>query len=202
MRFSYLLASATLLLAAPATSAQDGEGGAAPAAADQVAASPEPEQFRQDKPCMDDLSDELERSFGEPAAWPAEGQTLHTPAGLTVFERPVSYVLLKRGGAGGKIDEIGYRLQGMLRQVGQPHDSALLKAFDAEFKGSECASSKESSCGVIYRNEDHAFSGAEIGSGEVYVSREARGPMLALVKDDYDLLDADPVFLVCFYRGG
>lgn len=151
--------------------------------------------------CGTEVTSELEASLGEPVAWPDEGQTVHTPAGLTVLGHPVSYVLVKRGGAGGRIDEIGYRLQGLERKVGQPHDQRLLRDFDAEFDSADCADSKESSCGVVYRPNGGTFTGAEIGSGEVYVARDARGPSLALIRTDYDLPDSDPVFLVCFYRG-
>lgn len=204
MRFSCTIAAGVLLLSPWATSAQDAS---APLSDDAVAAeaenpaAPEPGPPVQDEPCTDDATPELEQSFGETQAWPDDGQAMYTPAGLSVLGHQVSYVLVKHGGSGGRIEEIGYRLQGMQRKVGQPHDAALLKAFDDEFKGADCAKSTQSSCGVVYRPEGKAFTGAEIGSGEIDVGSDARGPSLALIEADYDLLDADPVFLVCFYRG-
>lgn len=197
MRFSHLVGVAAFALAAAPLPAQDAEPAAhvEPAQPTEVAAA-----FEHPKGCLAELTDEFERFLGEPVAWPDDGQTVHTPAGLTILDRPISYVLVKRDDPGGPISEIGYRLQGMTRKVGQPHEASLLKAFDDEFTAAKCADSTQSSCGVIYRPEGRAFNGAEIGSGEVFVARGARGPSLALIKADYDLLDADPVFLVCFYR--
>ena len=193
MRFTYTLAAGALALLPWATSAQD----AAPeegTPAVEAAAAP----FKQDEPCMREITPELTQSFGEAVAWPDDGHALYTPEGLSVLGHAVSYVLVKQ--RGDAIEEIDYRLDGLQRKVGQPHDGALLRTFDKEFDKADCADSKESSCGVLYRG-DTSFTGAEIGSGELYVSSSARGPKLALVKSDYDLLDADPVFLVCFYRG-
>ena len=198
MRFSPILLTGALLVAPWQAPAQD----AAPASetepepAAQPAAEARP--FVQDEACMTELTPQLEASFGEPVAWPDEGQTVHTPAGLTALGHPISYVLVKRSSE--RIEEIDYRLEGMQRKVGQPHDAQLLKAFDDEFDGAKCAGVKQSSCGVAYRG-DGPFSGAQIGSGEIYVGSDARGPSLALIEADYDLADADPVFLACFYRG-
>ena len=80
--------------------------------------------------------------------------------------------------------------------------SALLKAFDGEFESAKCADVKLSSCGVNYRANGKPFNGAMIGSGELDVAGNARGPSLALVEADYDLDDADPVFLVCLFEAG
>lgn len=203
MRVSFTVAAAALMLTPWATIAQDSEPAAegAPASETAAAAPAAPPPFKHDKDCMDEVSSELVTFLGEPVAWPEEGHTVHRPAGLTVLGHPVSYVLVKRGGPGGRIDELGYRLEGMQRKVGQAHDAKLLRAFDDKFDGAECARSTESSCGVIYEGKNRSFTGAEIGSGEIDVARNARGPSLSLVKADYDLLDSDPVFLVCFYRG-
>ena len=204
MRFSLPVVTGALLLSPLGLAAQETspppDPAAAAAAAPEAPATPEPPKvFKQDKPCMDNVSDELIASFGEITAWPAEVEEMYMPEGLSTFGHPVAYVLVKHNGPGGKIDEIDYRLQGMQRTVGQPHDAALLRAFDKEFKGASCAKSKESSCGVAYKT-DKGFSGAEIGSGEIDVGDGARGPQLAMVQADYDLLDSDPVFLACYYR--
>ena len=195
MRFSQILLAGTLLAApwqAPAQEAATEEASAA------QAAPAEAKSVVQDEACMTELTPQLEASFGEPVAWPDDGQTVHTPAGLTALGHPISYVLVKRSGE--RIEEIDYRLQGMQRKVGQPHDAQLLEAFDDEFDGAKCAGVTQSSCGVAYKG-DGPFSGAQIGSGEIYVAGNARGPSLALIEADYDLADADPVFLACFYRG-
>ncbi len=199
MRFSLILTAGASLLLPFAATAQDPAPPPAPAA--DAAAPPEaPKVFKQDKPCMDKVTDELIASFGEVAAWPDDDIEMYTPAGLEILGHPVAYVLAKHRGENGKIDELDYRLQGMQRKVGQPHDAELLKAFDKEFQKADCAKSKQSTCGVIYR-PDQPFTGAEIGSGEIDMGSKARGPKLDLVQADYDLLDSDPVFLACFYRG-
>ncbi|MXO59934.1 hypothetical protein GRI89_10320 [Altererythrobacter salegens] len=205
MRFSHLVAASVSLLLPLAATAQDAPPPPEPAADGAVPAEapPPPEAttaFKQDKPCMEKVSDELIYSFGEVTAWPDDGVEMYTPSGVEILGHPVAYVLVKHGGDGGKIDELDYRLQGMQRKVGTPHDSELLKAFDKEFKGADCAKATQSTCGVIYK-ADQPFTGAEIGSGEIDVGRSAKGPKLAMVNADYNLSDADPVFLACFYRG-
>ena len=160
MRFSQLLLAGTLLAAPWQAPAQ--EAAAEEASVAQAAPAAEAKSAVQDEACMTELTPQLEASFGEPVAWPDEGQTVHTPAGLTALGHPISYVLVKRSSE--RIEEIDYRLEGMQRKVGQPHDAQLLKAFDDEFDGAKCAGVKQSSCGVAYRG-DGPFSGAQIGSG-------------------------------------
>lgn len=201
MRFSYLVGAAALALAAPPVPAQDGQPVGQLETVEPALAATAPAAFEHPEGCLTEITGAFENYLGPPVAWPEDGQTVHTPAGLSVLDRPVSYVLVKRDDAAGPVSEVAYRLQGMTRKVGQPHDSALLKAFDGEFKSADCAGSTQSSCGVVYRPNGKPFNGAEIGSGEIDVAGNARGPSLALIKADYDLMDADPVFLVCFYRG-
>jgi len=200
MRFSQLIAVSAFALAAAPSPAQETEPAPAAEAA-APAAAPPAAAFEHPKGCPTELDDEFTSFLGEPVAWPGDGQTLHTPAGLSVLDRPVSYVLVRHDDPAGPVSEIAYRLQGMQRKVGQPHDAGLLKAFDDEFDSADCAASKLSSCGVNYRSNGKPFNGALIGSGELDVAGNARGPSLALVEADYDLMDADPVFLVCSYRG-
>ena len=222
MRFPMTLTAGALLLLPLAASAEDtaeATADAAPVAeaasdavpdaespageaagADAAAPVEEPKVFKQDKPCMPKITDALLASFGEVTAWPDDWIEMYTPEELSAFGHPISYILAKHGGPGGKIDELDYRLEGMQRKIGHPHDPELLKAFDKEFKNADCAGSTQSSCGFIFK-PDQPFTGAEIGSGEIDMGRGARGPKLNMVKGDYDLLDNDPVFLVCFYRG-
>lgn len=207
MRFSLLLCAAGPALALSWHAFAHGGAPADPPdtapvseAVSEAAPAAPPVPSPQDEDCVTEPTRAFEESLGEPVAWPEDGQTVHTPAGLSVLDRPVSYVLVKRG-SGGEIEEVGYRLSGLQRRIGQPHDRALLKAFDDAFQSARCAGSTQSSCGVVYRPTGTPFTGAEIGSGEIDVARSARGPALGLIKADYDLLDADPVFLVCFYRG-
>lgn len=152
--------------------------------------------------CPKVITPELEATFGEVVAWPDAGQTVHAVQGLVVFEQPVAYVLAKRSAEGEPIESLNYRLQGLFRKVGQPHLKSLRNAFDAEFKGADCGESTQSTCGVLYDKVFGvgSFNGAEIGSGELWISDDARGPQLSLVEADFDLPDSDPVFVVCFYN--
>ena len=199
MRFSFAVAAVTLMLAAGHAPAQEAEPPDAAEPAGESEAQP-PAFDLSDKACEVRFTPEFEAALGEPVAWPNDGETVHTPAGVTKLGHAVSYVLVKRDDAG-KVFEVGFRLAGMGRVIGQPHDSRLLRAFDDAFDGADCARSRESSCGVAYRpSGGNTFVGAQIGSGEVYIGPNARGPSLSLVEADFDALDADPVFLVCFYR--
>jgi|GEM_PF-7110453 len=205
MRFSLLGTACVLMFAPGAALAQDDVPAEASPAAEAPPAgmtppltAPEPPS---DETCAGEVTPALLESFGEPVAWPIEGQTVHRPTGVEKLGHGVRYVLVKRR-ADGAVDEVGYRLEGMERTVGEAHDSRLLRDFDKEFSGAQCGKSEESACGVIYEPGTHGkrFTGAEIGSGEIDIGSGARGPELALIEADYDLLDTVPVFLVCFYR--
>ena len=203
MRFStYAMAGAVVLApcvvlaqdagsdtAVPAAPAPDG------AAADAAADAPAPPPV---KGCIEKLDAGFEETLGEVVGRPDKGQAMYTPAGMTMLERPVSYVLVAHEGS--KIDAIHYRLAGLERTIGEAYDGQLLKDFDDVFKGAECARSKESSCGVGYRGRGD-YSGAEVGSGELYVASDAEGSKIGMVEADYDLLDTAPVFITCYYRG-
>ena len=154
--------------------------------------------------CPSGVTPELEAALGEPVAWLGAGQTVHTPAGLTMLGQPVGYVIAKRSGEGAAIGELDYRLQGAVRAFGERYPDDLRRAFDKEAPGAGCGGSNGGSCvvGVNSRGEPGKLSGVELGQGNLSVPADARGPALALVEADYDLEDADPVFLVCLFEAG
>ena len=154
--------------------------------------------------CPSGVTPELEAALGEPVAWLGAGQTVHTPAGLTMLGQPVGYVIAKRSGEGAAIGELDYRLQGAVRAFGERYPDDLRRAFDKEAPGAGCGGSNGGSCvvGVNSRGEPGQLSGVELGQGNLSVPADARGPALALVEADYDLEDADPVFLVCLFEAG
>ena len=154
--------------------------------------------------CPTNVTPELEAALGEPVAWLGAGQTVHTPAGLTMLGQPVGYVIAKRSGEGAAIGELDYRLQGAVRAFGERYPDDLRRAFDKEAPGAGCGGSNGGSCvvGVNSRGEPGQLSGVELGQGNLSVPADARGPALALVEADYDLEDADPVFLVCLFEAG
>ena len=161
----------------------------APAAADDIA-------------CPMKVTPELVTSLGDPVGWLEPGQTVHAPAGLTMIGQPVAYVIAIRssGDAAAPISELDYRLQGN-RPYGQRYTVELRKAFDKGFNGSDCASGN-ASCVVDFKaGAAGEFSGAEWSEGNIAIPKEAHGDGLAPVKADYNLDGADPVFLICHYKG-
>nr|WP_166177590.1 hypothetical protein [Altererythrobacter segetis] len=162
----------------------------APASADDIACPPK-------------VSPELMTALGEPVAWLGAGQTVHTPADLTMVGQPVSYVLAFRasGAADAPVSELDYRLKGQTRPYGTRYAVDLRKAFDKGFNGSDCASGNNS-CVVDYKASAAGdFSGAELSEGNIAIPKDAHGDGLGAVKADYNLDSADPVFLVCHYKG-
>jgi hypothetical protein len=155
-----------------------------------------------DVACPLKLTPELTTSLGDPVGWLNPGQTVHTPAGLTMLGRPVAYVLAIRtsGDAAAPVSELDYRLQGVTRPYGSRYTVDLRKAFDSGFKGSACASGT-ASCVVDYKASGPGdFSGAELSEGSIAMPKTAHGDGLAAVKADYGLDGADPVFLICHYQ--
>lgn len=156
-----------------------------------------------DLACPTKVTPELLASLGDPVGWLGAGQTVHAPAGLTTIGQPVAYVLAVRASAdaAAPVVELDYRLQGITRPYGNRYAVDVRKAFDKGFDGSNCASAN-ASCLVDYKaNAAGDFSGAELSEGNITMPKEAHGDGLGPVKADYNLDGADPVFLVCHYKG-
>ncbi len=140
-------------------------------------------------------------TLGEPAGNPEEGRTAYMPSGLQMLGHDVSYVLVMRDGADGPVEELAYRLKDMNRKIGSPPDSALSRAFDDAFQGGSCAKSKNSSCGVAYDPaQTDGLAGAELNSGSLYLEDKVSGPAIPLIRADFNMTDAAPLFLVCVYE--
>lgn len=151
--------------------------------------------------CPPEVTGEFEASLGETVAWLEPGQTVHTPAGLTILGKPVSYVIARRSAEGGSIEELHYRFSDVVRPYDQAYAADLREAFDEAFSTSGCGGSRDPVCAVAYQNQSGAgrLSGGKLSVGDLWIPDEARGPALSLVQADYDLDGADPVFLVCLY---
>jgi hypothetical protein len=151
--------------------------------------------------CPFDIDATLTATLGEPAATLGAGNTVHTPAGLTMLDLPVSYVIAHRTGEGGAIAELHYRLQGAVRPFGERYPLELRRAFDTAAPGSECGGTKTVSCAVAMRTKGDAghLSGMELGPGDPALPSDKSAPAYALLEADYSLADGDPVFLVCLY---
>ena len=160
----------------------------APASADAIACPPK-------------VSPELITSLGDPVGWLAPGQTVHAPAGLTIIDRPVSYVLAMhaKGDPAGPITELDYRLQGLNLPFGKLYTIDLRQAFDKGFSVGDCSRTKNQ-CLISYDvSAAGDFSGAELSEGSITMPKGAHGDGLGPVKADYNLDGADPIFLVCHY---
>jgi hypothetical protein len=155
----------------------------------------------EDIACPQKVTPELLAALGEPVGWLGAGQTIHAPADLTMLGLPVSYVMAihASGEAAAPIVELDYRLRGINRPYGDRFAIDLRKAFDKGFTGSNCASAN-ASCLVDYKTSTVGdFSGAELSQGNITMPKEAHGDGLGPVKADYNLDNADPVFLACHY---
>jgi hypothetical protein len=153
--------------------------------------------------CPAKISPELMTALGDPVAWLAPGQTVHSPANLTMVGDPVSYVIVFRAGADATspITEIDYRLRGLTRTYGDRYAVDLRKAFDKGFSGSTCGNGGATSCVVDYDTKtDGNLSGAELSEGNISMPKDAHGDGLPPVKADFNLDSADPVFLACHYK--
>lgn len=152
------------------------------------------------KECPPDVG-EFEASLGETVAWLEPGQTVHTPSGLKVLDKPVSYVIARRPAEGRPIQELHFRLQGLVRPYDQEYPLDLRRAFDKAFSASACATSTPPVCTMVYDGKTGAgrLSGGKLSLGDLFIPDDARGPALPLVEADYDTENGDPVFLVCLY---
>lgn len=156
-----------------------------------------------DIPCPTKVTPELVTSLGEPVGWLAAGQTVHAPSGLTMLGMPVNYVIAVRASAdaAAPVTELDYRLQGMATPFGSLFALDLRNAFEKGFPDSDCAK-PHGSCVIDYKPSAVGdFSGAELSEGNITMPKDAHGDGLGPVKADYKLDGADPVFLVCHYKG-
>jgi hypothetical protein len=152
--------------------------------------------------CPTEVTGEFETSLGETVAWLEPGQTVHTPAGLTILGKQVSYVIAKRPAEGSPIQQLDYRFGDLVRPYDQDYPLDLRQAFDQAFSASACGTSRNPVCAVAYsggREGAGRLSGGKLSVGDLWIPDEARGPALPLVQADYDLESGDPVFLVCLY---
>jgi hypothetical protein len=158
----------------------------------------------EDIACPQSVTPELLTALGDPVGWLGAGQTIHAPAALTMVGQPVSYVIVVRasGDAAAPVAELDYRLRGLNRPYGDRYAIDLRKAFDKGFAGSSCGGGGNMSCVVDYSAKTAGvLSGAELSEGNISMPKEAHGDGLGPVKADYNLDGADPVFLVCHYKG-
>lgn len=152
-----------------------------------------------DDACPPKITPEVESALGAAAATLGPGETVYTPAGAMVIGRPVSYVLVHRDADGKPITEIDYRFQGLNRPYGQRYTPDLRKSFDHAYPGTACTSN--GSCATSYTGPAAGqLADAELGEADLTVPKGAQSDALSLVKADYDLSGADPVFLICHYK--
>lgn len=152
--------------------------------------------------CPDRVSGEFETTLGETVAWLEPGQTVHTPADLTMFGAPVSYVLVKRASEGGPIIEVDYRFKDVVRGAGEEYPIELRRGFDKAFTSDSCGARSNPVCTVAFNSKDASegrITGGKLSMGDLWIPDDARGPALPLVQEDFDAENGDPVFLICLY---
>jgi hypothetical protein len=151
--------------------------------------------------CPTRVTDEVEASLGEPVAWLEAGQTVHTPAGVTMLDRPISYVIAKRSAEGAAVQQLDYRFSELVRPADQDYSPELRKAFDKAFNSSVCGKARDPVCAITFSNKEGGgrLSGGKLSVGDLWIPNDARGPALQMVKADENLGNSDPVFLVCLY---
>lgn len=154
--------------------------------------------------CPKQAAADVVTALGDSAATLGGDQTVYQPTGVTVMELPVSYVVVTKG-AGGSIEEIDYRLQGIMRNYNEHYPKAVLEAFDKAYPGVGCSTGRVTACAMAYDLKGapgKALADARIGDPGFDVPAAGQGAVLGTIKTEYAHQDSGPVFLMCRYGGG
>ena len=211
MRFSYFaavgLAAAGALLPAPWSAAQDAEPDAAIESAPVAAAASAPEAEVAATPVAEACPPRLDSDFvpglGQPGAWLDAEQAIYAPPGANALGHPVSYLIVTGPGendsAEASVRKLTYRLAGLNTRWGAEYNPDLRTAFDRAV-GTEVCGDGSAACMVDFRGAVAGQrSGAELSNSAPSPPGGASQGVLRLIKADYDLDGADPVYLVCHY---
>jgi len=154
-----------------------------------------------DGDCPEHASTDVLTAMGQPAADLGHGTSVYVPAGATAMGLPVSYVVVMKG-SGGAVEEIDYRLQGVMRKFSDHYPKPVLEAFDKAYPGVGCAGGRVTSCGATFdlkAGATDALGSARIGDPGLDVPAKTDADVLKSIKTDYAQSDSGPVFLVCSY---
>lgn len=205
MRFSCvtavsLAAAGALLSPSWNAAAQDGVPGAEAAAAPVAEAAAAPSAT---EACPPQIEPDFLAGLGQPGARLDSEEAVYAPAGTTALGHPVSYLIVTGPGendaADAPVRRLAYRLSGVNTRWGVGYAADLRTAFDKAFDTKACGDG-EASCMVDFRGaEAGQRSGAELSNRAPSSPRGPNEGVLRLVRADYNLDGADPVYLVCHY---
>ena len=203
MRFSRVLVAGTLLLAPLHAPAQETEVADDPPVAEEApeeAPMASSEAFAEDGTCPQEMTRQRAAGMGEPSAQLDTAQAVYTPAGLSVLDSPVAYVIVGRqAGGNNAVTRLTYRLSGVNVAWGADHRPGLRQAFDRAFNVEVCGNAG-ATCMVDYRSPDPGIrASAELSTRMPAIPQGATGESMPLLRADNDLDGADPVFLICTY---
>lgn len=203
MRFScftaFGLAATGALLPAPwSAAAQD----AAPVVAAESAPDAEVAAAAAAETCPPEVDADFATGLGQPAAWLDAEQAIYAAPGSTALGHPVSYLIVTgpgENGADAPVRKLTYRLAGLNTRWGAEYAPDVRTAFDRAFDTKACGDGS-AACMVDFSGAvPGQRSGAELSNSAPSPPRDASEGVLRLLKADYDLDGADPIFLVCRY---
>ena len=150
--------------------------------------------------CPDKAGADVLAGFGDTVATLGTDQSIYQPSGVTVLGLPVSYVVVTKTSAGA-IEEIDYRLQGVMRKYSEHYPSPVLQAFDKAYDVG-CASGRVTTCSVAYDLKGATpdqLASARITDPGLDVPKNSNAALLQTIKAEYAKPDTGPVFLACMY---
>lgn len=173
------------------------------AAAQDAASEAEPAAPSAAEACPPQIEPDFVAGLGQPAARLDAEQAIYTPPGATALGRPVSYLIVTGPGendaADAPVQRLTYRLAGLNIRWGADYAPDLRTAFDRAFDTDACGDGG-ASCMVDFRGaEAGQRSGAELSNRAPTPPRGSNEGVMRVIKADYDLDGADPVYLVCHY---
>lgn len=200
MRFSCVLVAGSILLvplSAPAQEAEPAGELEADETAPPLAAS---EAFAEDGTCPLEMTSERAEGFGEPGARLTPTQSVYTPDGLDLRGNAVSYVIVDRSaGSNGAVTRLTYRLANVNNTWGTDYELGVRQLYDESFDQDSCVES--GACMISFRGATKgARAGAELSNRMPPIPPGAEGEAMPLLRADYNLEGADPVFLICNYQ--
>ena len=214
MRFSCVLVASSILLVPLSAPAQETEAepAAEPAAelAAELAAEPEADEtapqltaseaFAEDGTCPLAITSERAEGFGEPSARLSPTQSVHTPDGLDLRGNAISYVIVDRSAGGdGAVTRLTYRLANVNNTWGTDYEPGVRRLYDESFDQDSCTES--GACMISFRGATKGGrAGAELSNRMPPIPPGAEGEAMPMLRADYNLEGADPVFLVCHYQ--
>ena len=152
--------------------------------------------------CPPQIEPDFLAGLGQPAARLGAEEAVYAPPGATALGQPVSYVIVTGPGenaADAPVRRLAYRLAGVNARWGDAYPPNLRTAFDRAFE-TKAGGDGGASCMVDFRGaEGGQRSGAELSNTAPSPPPGPNEGVSRLIRADYNLDGADPVYLVCHY---